>query len=280
VKTLHLVQEIREAFSSAPRPLVLVPTMGALHAGHCSLLTAARSLAGTGGTVVATIFVNPTQFGPKEDLAQYPRPFEADQELCAAHGADYLFAPTAEEMYSKDFSTWVNEESVSLGLCGGSRPGHFRGVCTVVLKLFLICQPTHAVFGQKDFQQCAVITRMVRDLNVPVSIILAPTVRAPDGLALSSRNAYLSEDERRQAIILHSVLEEAKSMVRNGITDTAQILSVANFRIASCPLARADYVSLVDGASLQPIQSVAPGCVLALAVFFGKTRLIDNAQLL
>lgn len=254
--------------------------MGALHAGHTSLFDKARLLAGPHGTVAATIFVNPSQFGPKEDLTHYPRPFETDEALCRKHSVDLLFAPEAAEIYPENFSTWINEESVSIGLCGGTRPGHFRGVCTVVLKLFLICQPTHAVFGKKDFQQCAVITRMVRDFNIPVALHFADTVREHDGLALSSRNAYLSTEERQQAAILQKALSEAKSSVANGERDAKALQRSIMERVQSAPLARLDYVSVVDGTSLEPVTTIGHGSVAALAVFFGKTRLIDNIQLL
>jgi pantoate--beta-alanine ligase len=254
--------------------------MGALHAGHTSLFDKAREIAGPSGTVAATLFVNPSQFGPKEDLSQYPRPFEADEALCQKHTVDLLFAPDASEVYPESFSTWVNEEAVSLGLCGGTRPGHFRGVCTVVLKLFLICQPTDAVFGKKDFQQCAVIKRMVRDLNVPVDLHFAETVREPDGLALSSRNTYLSAEERQQATILAKTLSEAHAAVAGGERSVQALERFILERVQSAPLARADYVAIVDGDSLKAPPLVSPGSVAALAVFFGKTRLIDNLQLL
>ncbi len=265
---------------SAPRPLVLVPTMGALHEGHAALIRKARSIAGATGTVVVSIFVNPIQFGPKEDLSRYPRPFARDKALCKMEGVDLLFAPTPEGMYPRDFSTWVDESSVSVGLCGGARPGHFRGVCTVVLKLFQICQPTHAVFGRKDFQQCAVVSRMVRDLNMPVSLVFEETVRERDGLALSSRNAYLSNEERAQAVVLHLALQEARTAARGGVRSTAELRHILEARIATAPLARTDYLALVDGKTLQPPETVTPGCVAAVAVFFGKTRLIDNLRLL
>ncbi len=280
LKTLRSLSSARLAFCEAPRPLVLVPTMGALHAGHTSLFDEARRIAGPQGTVAATIFVNPTQFGPKEDLAQYPRPFAADAALCQKHGVDLLFAPEPSEVYPEDFSTWVNEESVSLGLCGGTRPGHFRGVCTVVLKLFMICQPTHAVFGKKDFQQCAVIARMVRDLNIPVQLTFAETVREQDGLALSSRNAYLSTEERRQAPLLHRALALAQSAAASGERDAPPLLRALEDAVRACAHARLDYACIVDGSSLKPVEILTPGSVAALAVFFGKTRLIDNIRLL
>ncbi len=255
---------------------MLVPTMGALHAGHASLLTHARKLAGTSGSVVATVFVNPSQFGPKEDLSRYPRPFSKDQTLCRKAGVDVLFAPEPEGMYSPDFSTWVEELSVSKDLCGSSRPGHFRGVCTVVLKLFLICRPDIAVFGQKDFQQCAVIARMTRDLHVPVRLVFAPTVRESDGLALSSRNTYLSTEERAQAPVLYAALLEARSAVQRGETRASQICKILRRRIAAAPLARADYVAVVDSETLQPVRKISGNTTAAIAVFFGRTRLIDN----
>jgi pantoate--beta-alanine ligase len=230
--------------------------------------------------VVASIFVNPTQFGPREDLSRYPRPFSRDKALCKAEGTDLLFAPAPSAVYPVDFSTWVEETSVSIGLCGGTRPGHFRGVCTVVLKLLQICQPTHAVFGRKDFQQCAVIARMVRDLNVPVRLVFAETVRESDGLALSSRNAYLAPEERTQAVVLHQALQEARTAAREGVCTIPSLRRIMEKRLASAPLARTDYIALVDQKTLQPLRTLAPGCVAAVAVFFGRTRLIDNLRLL
>lgn len=254
--------------------------MGALHRGHTSLFDKAREIAGSAGTVAATIFVNPTQFSPSEDLTRYPRPFAADEALCRQHGVDILFAPEAEEMYASDFSTWVNEDLISIGLCGGSRPGHFRGVCTVVLKLLMIAQPTDAVFGRKDFQQCAVIARMVRDLDLPVNLHFAETVREPDGLALSSRNLYLNPEERLQATVLHQALQRARALVALGQRDPSEIRETIENIIKTAPLARVDYASIVAGDTLKQVETVAEGTVAALAVFFGKTRLIDNAQLL
>ena len=261
-------------------PRVLVPTMGALHRGHTSLFNTARSLVGAKGTMIASIFVNPTQFGPREDFSRYPRPFLKDQRLCRTHGVDLLFAPAPEEMYAPDFSCWADESLVSMGLCGGSRPGHFRGVCTVVLKLFQICQPHIAVFGQKDFQQCAVISRMVRDLNVPVRLVFAPTVREEDGLALSSRNAYLNSDQRRQAPTLYAALCEAKQRVQSGQQRASAIRRLITRRINQCPDARIDYVSLVHSETLNPVTNIEQPTTAAIAVFFGKTRLIDNLRLL
>ena len=264
---------------AARGPVVLVPTMGALHAGHAALLDRARRLAGPRGFVVVSIFVNPTQFGPKEDFARYPRPFAADRALCAAHGADLIFHPTPEAMYPEGYSTYVDEEAVSLPLCGGSRPGHFRGVCTVVLKLLHIVAPEKAVFGLKDFQQCAVIRRMVRDLDVPVRIVPVPTVRESDGLALSSRNRYLTPEERAQAPVLRRALLAARAAFLSGEKSASKLRALILKTIATAPLARVDYVEIADADTLQPVTMAGRNNVLALAVFFGRTRLIDNLLL-
>jgi pantoate--beta-alanine ligase len=280
VKTIRSLSSFQKLCMQAPKPVVLVPTMGALHRGHAALLRKGRRLAGPSGTLVASIFVNPAQFGPKEDLTRYPRPFARDQRLCREEEVDLLFAPQPEAMYGPDFSTWVEETVVSQPLCGASRPGHFRGVCTVVLKLFLLSQPTHAIFGKKDFQQCAVIARMVRDLNLPLQLVFEETVREPDGLALSSRNAYLQPEERAQAVVLSEALREARQAFRDRRVSTgAALRRLLQKRIASAPLARIDYLEVVDASTLQPVQKLAPGNVMALAVFFGRTRLIDNLTL-
>ena len=276
MKVVRRIAAIRRLVQSAKGPVVLVPTMGALHAGHAALVERARKAAGPRGLVVVSIFVNPAQFGPKEDFSRYPRTLAADRALCAAHGADAIFFPDATEMYPADFSTWVNEESVSGPLCGASRPGHFRGVCTVVLKLFTIVQPAAAVFGLKDFQQGMVIRRMVRDLNLPVKIITAPTVREPDGLALSSRNRFLSPEERAQAPVLRRALLAAAAAFRTGETRFAKLRALVLKMIAAAPLARVDYAEVLDAETLGEIKTVRRNCVIALAVFFGKTRLIDN----
>ncbi len=226
---------------------------------------------------MVSIFVNPTQFGPKEDLSRYPRPFAEDRALCAELGVDAIFHPPAGEMYREDFSTWVNEEKVSGGLCGASRPGHFRGVTTVVLKLFTIVQPEVAVFGLKDFQQCAVIGRMVRDLDLPVRLVFAPTVREGDGLALSSRNAYLSLEERAEAPSLRQALLAARAAFFQGEHSAAKLVRIVKGKISAT--ARVDYVEAVDSASLQPAAKLKRGDTIALAAFFGRTRLIDNIQL-
>jgi pantoate--beta-alanine ligase len=279
LKVLRSISSTSRFCRAAPRPLVLVPTMGALHAGHAALIDRACKLAGPAGTIVVSIFVNPAQFGPHEDFNRYPRSFPADRALCERHGADLIFHPSAQEMYPPDFSTWVAEESVSRFLCGESRPGHFRGVCTVVLKLFLITQATHAVFGLKDFQQCAVISRMVRDLNVPIVIDTLETVREPDGLALSSRNAYLSPEQRAEAPVLRQALLAARDAFRSGELRASALRRLIERRIAKAPAARIDYITIADAVTLDPIREVRSASVIALAVFFGRTRLIDNVRL-
>jgi len=254
--------------------MVVVPTMGALHHGHAELIRSARVLAGRKGSVVVSLFVNPAQFGPKEDFAAYPRPWRKDLAVCQLSGADALFMPSAEELYFPDRSITVEESLLSSSLCGRSRPGHFRGVCTVVAKLFLIVQPTHAVFGEKDWQQLAIIRRMARDLNFPIKVLGHPTVREPDGLAASSRNAYLSADERALAPLMHAALQEAASK-----KSPPAIVASAKKSLGKIPNARVDYVEAVEAASLQALKNRnLPGRLVA-AVFLGGTRLIDNLPL-
>lgn len=248
--------------------------MGALHEGHLSLMRHAKKLAGPQGKVVATIFVNPTQFGPKEDLARYPRPLARDQALCKQNGVDLLFTPSAPEIYPDGFGTYVVPGELAGGLCGASRPGHFRGVCTVVLKLFNIVAPQVAVFGQKDYQQLAVIRSMTRDLDLPIKIVGFPTVREKDGLAMSSRNQYLDAEERRQAPVLRKALVAAKKAAP--AQSLAQIRKTALGIIQKAPLARVDYLELVDANTLAPVKNKKGPLLLAAAVFFGRTRLIDN----
>jgi pantoate--beta-alanine ligase len=255
---------------------VLVPTMGALHKAHGELIRVARKAAGKNGEVAVSIFVNPLQFEPGSDYERYPRPEKADEEFCRSAGVDLLFRPSAEEVYATDRSTFVQETSLSTTLEGKSRPGHFRGVCTVVTKLFNMLAPDAAVFGQKDFQQLAIVRRMVRDLNFNIDIIAVPTIREEDGLACSSRNQYLSSDERKQAPVLHKALQAAADSGKKSATD---IIALARNVIDETPLARIDYVELVDAQTLQPIKMAGPNSVLLLAVFFGKTRLIDNIRL-
>jgi len=255
----------------ADRPLVLVPTMGALHPGHAALLRKGRELAGSKGTLAASIFVNPIQFGEGEDFDSYPRPLKEDEKICRASGVDFLFRPPIGQMVPGDRSVTVEEGALSLGLCGGSRPGHFTGVCTIVAKLFHILGPDIAVFGEKDWQQLAVIRRMVRDLDFPVRIVGFPTVRESDGLAVSSRNAYLTPGQRAEAPGIYGALESAAGLPTRG-----EILRHAKKRIAAIPGARIDYVELVDAATLQPILRVDRSARLLAAVFLGKARLIDN----
>jgi pantoate--beta-alanine ligase len=277
VKILRTIAATRRFRAQAHGRVVLVPTMGALHKGHAALIRRARRIAGKNGAVVVSIFVNPTQFGPKEDMSRYPRPFAEDKRLCASLGVDAIFHPPAGEMYRKKFSTWVDESAVSAGLCGASRPGHFRGVTTVVLKLFTIVQPGTAIFGLKDFQQCAVIARMVRDLDLPVRLVFAPTVRERDGLALSSRNVYLSPGERAEAPTLRQALLAARATFLKGENSAAKLTRLVRGKISTG--ARVDYIEAVDRATLRPACEMKHGDTIALAAFFGRTRLIDNIQL-
>jgi pantoate--beta-alanine ligase len=255
---------------------VLVPTMGALHKAHGELIRVAREAAGKHGEVAVSIFVNPLQFEPGSDYKRYPRPEKADEQFCRSAGVDLLFRPPADEVYRTDRSTFVEETSLSSTLEGKSRPGHFRGVCTVVAKLFNVLAPERAVFGEKDFQQLAVVRRMVRDLNFKIDIIAVPTVRDQDGLACSSRNQYLNSDERRQAPVLYKALQAA---AKSGKKSASEIVAVAREVINEGPLARIDYVEVVDAETLKPVEMVRPNSVLLLAVFFGRTRLIDNLRL-
>ena len=257
---------------------VLVPTMGALHKAHGALIRVAREAAGKDGEVAVSIFVNPLQFEPGSDYERYPRPEKADEEFCRNAGVDLLFRPSADQVYATDRSTFVEESSLSSTLEGESRPGHFRGVCTVVAKLFNILAPDAAVFGEKDFQQLAIVRRMVRDLNFNVDIIAVPTVREQDGLACSSRNQYLSPEERKQATVLHKALHAARKAF-GGKKSAGDVVALAREVINEAPLARIDYVELVDAETLQPIEMAGPNSVLLVAVFFGKTRLIDNMRL-
>ncbi|HEX5176028.1 MAG TPA: pantoate--beta-alanine ligase [Chthoniobacteraceae bacterium] len=279
MKIIRSVSGMSRTARQLSPPIVVVPTMGALHAGHAALLVTGRKQAGPSGTLVTTIFVNPTQFAPGEDYARYPRSFGDDRRLCAAHDVDILFHPEAGDIYPPGFSTTVHERAVSGRLCGISRPGHFDGVCTVVLKLFEITAADIAVFGLKDFQQCSVIRRMVRDLNLPVRLRFVPTVRERDGLALSSRNRYLSPDERAQAPVLRRALKAAMAAYADGERNAAALRRILHDTIGQAPLARIDYAEVVDADSLQPAQRAGANTLLAAAVFFGRTRLIDNQWL-
>jgi pantoate--beta-alanine ligase len=271
--------ELRPLLAAWSGPRVLVPTMGALHAGHLALIGRARELAGPSGAVVVSIFVNPIQFDRAADLASYPQPLAADLAACREAGVDVVFTPTAESMYFPDRSVTVTESRLSRTLCGATRPGHFDGVCTVVLKLFLLSGCDVAVFGEKDFQQLAVIRRMVRDLNVPVTIIGHPTVREADGLALSSRNVRLTPAQRADAPRLRQALLAARQAFFAGTRSAAGLLEIARQRLADTPLTRIDYLELVDAESLQPVAAVERPAVLATAVFYGEVRLIDHVTL-
>ena len=274
---MKIVESISDKQAQSRRTSrVLVPTMGALHTAHGELIRVARAKAGKDGEVIVSIFVNPLQFEPGSDFERYPRPEKTDEEFCRRAGVDLLFRPSVKEMYPSDRSVFVEENSLSTLLEGKSRPGHFRGVCTVVAKLFNILAPDTAVFGEKDFQQLAIIRRMARDLNYNIDIIAVPTVREQDGLACSSRNEYLNREERKQAPVLHEACVAAKNSDKKS---AAEIVNLIRDMIKEAPLARIDYVEVVDQTALQPVEAIRPGARLMLAVFFGKTRLIDNILL-
>ena len=264
------VQQVRLGF---------VATMGYLHAGHISLVKRARQLVGAKGQVIVSIFVNPTQFSPHEDLSKYPRDLGRDKKLCRDAGVDILFVPSNAEMYPQGFSTFILEEKLSREMEGTSRPTHFRGVATVVGKLFNIVLPDLAVFGAKDFQQAVVIKAMVRDLNFPLKIVVAPIMREPDGLAMSSRNKYLSAVQRQQATILSRAIRVAKAELKNGLASAKKMESNIAKMISKQSEARLDYVRFFNPETLEPVSQVKRGTHMAIAVFFGKTRLIDNGRL-
>jgi pantoate--beta-alanine ligase len=253
-----------------------VPTMGALHTGHTALVQRAKQEC---APVVASIFVNPKQFGPNEDFAKYPRSLESDSEKFSAAGVDALFLPDAAEIYPSGFRTYVTVEGLSDRLEGRSRPGHFRGVATVVMKLLEIVQPHYAYFGRKDAQQVRIISQMVRDLNLDTEIVVCPIVREPDGLALSSRNAYLNADERRAATVLHRALQAGRAELTAGVRDSLRLQSVMRRVLETEPLAAVDYAEIVDADAFEPVTRIARPCYALLAVFIGKTRLIDNLYL-
>jgi len=255
------------------RPTGFVPTMGALHAGHMSLVRAARAEC---GPVIASIFVNPTQFGPKEDFQKYPRTFEADRVLLEETGVDFLFAPEAAEIYPLGFRTWVNVEGLSDRLDGRSRPGHFRGVTTIVLKLLEIVQPQRAFFGRKDAQQARLIQQMARDLHMDSEIVVCPVVREPDGLAMSSRNAYLNPVERQAATALYRALDGARRGIERGERDALRLIAAMREVIRAEPLVEPEYVELVDAETLEPVTLLRGACLALLAARVGTTRLIDN----
>jgi pantoate--beta-alanine ligase len=276
ITSIHEMRELSRRCRTQGARIGLVPTMGALHEGHLSLVRAAKAKS---DVVAVSIFVNPTQFGPNEDFARYPRNLEKDCELLQEQKVDCVFAPAAEDMYPKEESgsvTWVNLEGLSDRLCGKSRPGHFRGVATIVAKLFNIVEPDIAFFGQKDAAQVAVIKRMVRDLNMPVEIEVCPIVRESDGLALSSRNAYLSPDERKMALVLHAALQRAQKLFDEGERDAAKIVHETKKAFVWQPAVKLDYFEIVDPDTLEPIATINKRSLVAVAAFVGNTRLIDN----
>ncbi len=273
IKTIHEMQELAQNWRREGVRIGFVPTMGALHDGHLSLIDQARQ-AGA-GKVVVSIFVNPTQFGPGEDLDKYPRDFPRDEALCASRGADVVFYPNATDMYAPGHSTWIIEEKLSQPLCGASRPGHFRGVATVVAKLFNIVLPDIAVFGQKDAQQSLVIQRMVRDLNFPLTVVVAPIVREADGLAMSSRNQYLSPADRAAAPVICRSLLEVQDLCRHGERNPRFLRQVISDQITEAG-GRLDYIEIVSREDLRQVEEINGRCLVAVAAFFGKTRLIDN----
>ena len=281
MQILHTVEELRGwsrfARCSGKGPIGLVPTMGALHAGHASLIRAASQQCPRRVTV--SIFVNPTQFGPNEDFAQYPRTFSADCEIAEREGATVLFAPSVEEMYPGSAATFVDVEGLSERLDGKSRPGHFRGVATVVAKLLIAAEPDRAFFGQKDAAQVAVLRKLVADLRLGTELIVCPIVREPDGLAMSSRNVYLSPEERQQALVLSGAIKCVERLVREGESRSEALIGAARKVFAEEPKVRVDYVELVNWETLQPALTAVPGTLFAVAAWVGNTRLIDNTIL-
>jgi pantoate--beta-alanine ligase len=280
MKVIPFIEEMRalcRAAKANEQRLGFVPTMGALHAGHLALIRAARSQS---ATVAASIFVNPTQFGPNEDYAKYPRALERDQQMLEAEGVSLLFAPTVQEMYPPGASTFVTVEGLSDRLCGRSRPGHFRGVATVVAKLLHAVEPDVAYFGQKDAAQIAIIRKMVRDLAFPVEIVVVPTVREPDGLALSSRNAYLNPSERKQALVLYRALCRVQTLADQGQRSARKLIEAAKDVFREEPSVRLDYVEIVNQETLEAVDDVSQGALVAVAAFVGSARLIDNIVLL
>jgi pantoate--beta-alanine ligase len=279
LKICTSIAEMRSASRAARHAglrVGFVPTMGALHEGHLSLVRVARAAA---DTVMTSIFVNPTQFGPNEDLAKYPRSLERDREWLEREGVDVLFAPAVEEMYPAGPATWVTVEGLSDKLDGRSRPGHFRGVATVVAKLFHIVEPDAAFFGQKDAAQAAIVRRMVRDLLLPVEIVVCPIVREADGLAMSSRNAYLDPQQRKQALVLHRSLQRVQQLAQAGEGDAARLIAAARQEFARESTVRLDYFEIVNPETLDPVPEISRGALVAVAAFVGTTRLIDNIVL-
>jgi pantoate--beta-alanine ligase len=276
IRTIAWMKESARQARAEGRIIGFVPTMGALHAGHTALVQRAKQEC---APVVASIFVNPKQFGPNEDFAKYPRSLESDSEKFSAAGVDALFLPDAAEIYPGGFRTYVTVEGLSDRLEGRSRPGHFRGVATVVMKLLEIVQPHYAYFGRKDAQQVRIISQMVRDLNLDTEIVVCPIVREPDGLALSSRNAYLKADERRAATVLHRALQAGRAELTAGVRDSLRLQLVMRRVLEAEALAAVDYAEIVDADAFEPVTRIARPCYVLLAVFIGKTRLIDNLYL-
>jgi pantoate--beta-alanine ligase len=272
-KTIESVRNLVKAARSKGKKIGFVPTMGALHIGHISLVEAAVKKC---DFVVVSIFVNPTQFGPSEDFEKYPRPLEADLEICIKASVDVVFAPTTEQMYPQENLTWVNVEKLTEQLCGQFRPAHFRGVTTVCAKLFNIVAPDIAFFGQKDAQQAIVIKRMVADLNMPVEIVICPTVRQSDGLAVSSRNQYLTEEQKKDAILIYKSLKKCQEMIKAGVMETQEIVTQMRNILNHIPSANIEYISIVDADTLQSIGQIEGKVLAAVAVKIGSARLIDN----
>lgn len=271
------ISELSSALHSENKTICLVPTMGALHKGHLSLIARAKEIC---DKVIVSIYVNPAQFGPNEDLSAYPRPLEDDLSKCREAGVDAVFAPSNPEIYDPLHSTYVEELSLSNRLCGLKRPGHFRGVTTVVLKLFNIVQPDKAVFGRKDAQQARVIQKMVKDLNLPVKIVLSETVREPDGLAMSSRNVYLSPTQREKALYIYKALSSAEAFIKHGIRDPQALKnSMIEKMEPAMPDLELEYLEILDSASLNPIEQLSGDIIIAAAARIGSTRLIDNIEL-
>lgn len=276
MKIVHTIKEVKDCINSWKKEgfsVGLVPTMGYLHQGHASLI---KKAVNENDRVVVSVFVNPIQFGPNEDLEKYPRDMDNDSKLVENCGGALIFNPAPEEMYFKDFSSYAEVTGLTEGLCGAKRPGHFRGVCTVVTKLFNIVQPDRAYFGEKDAQQLAVIKRMVRDLNMNIEIVPCPIIREEDGLAKSSRNTYLNAEERAAALILNKSLTKAKAALNDGEKNVAAIISLIADTLKSEALAKIDYIEIVDSSSLEKVDNVKSSILVAIAVYIGKTRLIDN----
>jgi pantoate--beta-alanine ligase len=272
-KTIELIRSLVETARSGGKKVGLVPTMGALHVGHISLIEAAVEKC---DFVVVSIFVNPTQFVPDEDFEKYPRPLEADLEICRKAGTNVVFAPTPEQMYPVENITWVSVEKLTESLCGQFRPGHFRGVTTVCTKLFNIVAPDIAYFGQKDAQQAIVIRRMAADLNMPLEIVICPTAREPNGLAVSSRNKYLTEQQKKDAANIYKSLQKCRQMIDAGVTETTEIITEMSKILQQVPSIEIEYLSIVDAETLRNIDRIAGKALAAIAVKIGPTRLIDN----